>query len=535
MTIQCQVCLRTFNSVISSSHLKTHSMTTGEYKKKFGDNSLASDEYRKLRSQQCIGENNPNYGNTWTPEQKQNLSEKTQGRIPWNKGMTFDDCTTQKKAVEKRELRYKNGELERYIPVWTDESKERIRESVKKYAKENPQKMKERSKKAAQTRKENGYEPFFKGKKHTDETKAKISEKSIITARKKAESAKKIKEVKITESKLRLIEDYGNVFKLECEVCNTEFSITSQYFNPCKYKKEMCPTCYPRNTYRSNGEIELFDFVKSIHPTAIPNNRSILGNREIDIYVPEKNIAIEYNGLYWHSESVLDSAGYSKLKDMEKMEKLATLGKRLIMVYEDEWCNKRSIVESRIRNILGDTDLKSIGARKTKVREISSKEASVFCQENHIQGKARSNIRVGLFDVNNTLVSVMTFSKNNISRNVHKWEINRFCTTQNKRVVGGASKLFKFFTNLVKPDEVISYADRRWSTGGLYQSLGFEFNGNTRPGYWYIEPNSISRIHRYTLRKNKNDDQSLTEYENRLAQGYLRIWDCGHSRWLWQA
>lgn len=534
MPIQCKICDQIFPKLISSTHLNKHDITSKEYKEKYGEDSLASPEYRAERSKELKGEKNPNYGNTWTKEQRDNLSKQKQGHIPWNKGMKFEDTTTQKQAVAKREQRYARGELTRHITTLTSESKALISEGVKKYAKDNPKEVSQRAKKAAATRKEKGYEPFFKGKKHTEESKKKISHASVVNARKKAEESKKRKQAKIKESNLQILKDHGNSFNLQCEICNTEFSITSQYFNPCKYKKELCPTCYPRNTYRSDGEIQLCNFVSSITPTVIPNNRSILGNKEIDIYLPEKNIAIEYNGLYWHSESALEAAGYSKFKDIEKMNELISLGKRVIVVYEDEWINKQNIVQSRLKNILGDPTLISIGARKTQVKEISSKDASQFCEDNHMQGKARSNVRLGLFDNTNKLLSVMTFSKNNISRGVHKWEINRFCSLTNIRVVGGASKLFKHFLSFANPDEIISYADRRWSTGGLYQNLGFEFSGNTKPGYWYIAPNTIKRIHRYSLRKNSNDNQALTEYENRLAQGYLRIWDCGHSRWIWK-
>ena len=101
--------------------------------------------------------------------------------------------------------------------------------------------------------------------------------------------------------------------------------------------------------------------------------------------------------------------------------------------------------------------------------------------------------------------------------------------------MGGASKLFAHFVKHYTPIKVLSFADKRWSTGNLYQQLKFTSVGDTRINYWYIDTKNTKRIYRYALRKNKNDDQSLTEYENRIKQGYKRIWDCGSSKWEWDS
>ena len=148
-------------------------------------------------------------------------------------------------------------------------------------------------------------------------------------------------------------------------------------------------------------------------------------------------------------------------------------------------------------------------------------------------GNGRSNLRYGLFH-NDELVSVMTLSKSNISRKVKEWEINRFSSLLGYTIVGGASKLFSHFIKQESPEIVVSYADNRWSRGDLYATLGFERVSEGTPNYWYIPRNSAERIHRYTLRKTTTDDQTLTEYENRLNQGFLRIWDCGSSKWVWK-
>ena len=128
----------------------------------------------------------------------------------------------------------------------------------------------------------------------------------------------------------------------------------------------------------------------------------------------------------------------------------------------------------------------------------------------------------------------MTFSKNNLSRKIKGWEINRFCNKINTTIVGGASKLFSYFCKINDPEFVISYADRRWSDGKLYDTLNFQYVSSTKPNYWYFLPNELKRIHRFSLRKTSNDDQSLTEHELRRQQGYYKIYDCGHTKWIWK-
>lgn len=190
-----------------------------------------------------------------------------------------------------------------------------------------------------------------------------------------------------------------------------------------------------------------------------------------------------------------------------------------------------NIVKSIIGARLGKLSNK-IYARNCTIKTINVKTAKAFLDSNHLKGYNKCSVRYGLFH-NDVLVSVMTFSKSNISRKSHEWEIDRFCSIINTSIIGGASKLFKAFIRDCKPTSIISYADSRWGTGKLYSQLGFEKISDTVPNYWYFMPNELKRYHRYSLRKNSNDDQSLTEYENRLKEGWFRIWDCGSSKWRW--
>lgn len=128
----------------------------------------------------------------------------------------------------------------------------------------------------------------------------------------------------------------------------------------------------------------------------------------------------------------------------------------------------------------------------------------------------------------------MTFSKGNHSRKGKGWEIDRYCSKSGIQVVGGASKLFKHFIRDVDPDTVISYADLRYGTGNVYEKIGFIHDSDTVPNYWYFK-NHLQRHHRFSLRKGAvdGDDPNKTEWENRVNQGWNRIWDCGSRKFIW--
>jgi len=122
--------------------------------------------------------------------------------------------------------------------------------------------------------------------------------------------------------------------------------------------------------------------------------------------IPSKKLAIEYCGLYWHSESMGKNRNYH----IKKLNMCTDKGYRLITIFEDEWVNKRNITESRLMNVLGINKSKRIYARKCVVKEISATQARMFCEQNHLQGYTGSNIKIGAY-YNTELVAVMYFFK----------------------------------------------------------------------------------------------------------------------------
>jgi len=420
------------------------------------------------------------------------------------------------------------------VYVMPEERKQRISASVVKYASAHSDIMKERTKKAIQTKKENGYDfglPM-RGKKQTEVSKQKSRETILATNAKRRERSNKSIIQKINDLNLTLINSISDItFSLTCNTCGTNFSFTKQYFQPSKFKQTICPTCYPRSKPVSKKEQELYDFIKKLCPTAIQSYRAQYHDKEIDIFIPELNIGIEFNGLYWHSEEVLLSNNRNKLVDRDKLIWAKKNNIRLIQIFEDEWDLSPQIVKSRLQNILGVSDIK-VYARKCSLQKITGSAAAKFCNDNHIMGKGRSNACYGLYYDKN-LVSVMTFSKSNLSRKIAGWELNRFCSKTGYSIVGGASKLFSAFIKEHSPASIVSYSDNRWSDGDVYEKLGFTKVHDGIPNYWYIKPNYPKGIHRFTLRKTKKDPDNITEYQLRANEGFSRIWDSGSSKWVW--
>lgn len=283
-----------------------------------------------------------------------------------------------------------------------------------------------------------------------------------------------------------------------------------------------CPKCAKQ---QSKNEAEISNFLQK-YVNVIERDRTLIAPYELDIVIPDQNIAIEYCGLYWHSEL----AGKDRNYHLNKLKLCNNKGYKLITIFEDEFIKNKNIVFSRIVNMLGANQSKKVYARNCIIKEISISEAKSFCIENHLQGYVGSNIKLGAF-YKNRLVSVMTFSKPNISKGHKKyldlvWELSRFCSHKDIRVVGIASKLLKHFKKNYRWDRIFSYADRRWSNGNLYKQLEFRFVGNTPPNYWYFK--GMNRLHRFALRKKENDFTDQTEWQLRQSQGWNRIWDCGN-------
>jgi len=282
---------------------------------------------------------------------------------------------------------------------------------------------------------------------------------------------------------------------------------------------------------RSYYEDELVKFLNSIGITdnIELNNKTILSGKEIDIYLPDFQLGIEFNGNYWHcdlQEKMQDNGGRSLYHQNKSLEALKN-GVFLYHIFEYEWNNEelKNKILNHLKTILNRNTIK-VYARNCQIKEISNIIKRDFLNLHHIQGNDNSQINLGLY-YNDDLVSVMTFCKARFTTSCN-WELSRFCSKTDLNVCGGANKLFKYFLdNYVKNNEtIVSYSNIAKTTGKVYEKMGFEFSNISQPNYVWWNSMKHDVLSRYQTRM-KNETIVMHE------KAYHRICDCGNKVWIY--
>jgi len=325
-----------------------------------------------------------------------------------------------------------------------------------------------------------------------------------------------------------------------CNDCDEDFDIlTYQFYYRVNRGTSICTNCFPISDNSSISQIELYNFIKdNYNDDIILNCKEVISPYEIDIYLPSLKLGFEFNGIWWHSDKFKHENYH-----LDKLEISSKNGIRLVTIWEDDWVTNREICESFVLNKLNKTKSR-IYARNCEIKEISYTDSKLFLENNHLQGDCKSSIRIGLFS-NNELVSLMTFSKLRLplqrkeesrKRDKH-YELTRFCNKLNMNVVGGASKIIKYFISKYLPIQIETYSDNLISNGDLYKVLEFEYSHTSKPGYWYVVDGI--REHRFNWRKQKlvkmGYDITKTEEEIMSELGYPKVYNAGNKKWIWKS
>lgn len=296
-----------------------------------------------------------------------------------------------------------------------------------------------------------------------------------------------------------------------------------------------CPVCW-RKKKMSRGEREVISYVRTLVDDSDPDQfrdgvRDVIPPLELDIYLPNKNIAIEYNGVHWHSEKV--KKGKNVYANYEKWKQCRDIGIQLITVWEDEWLYRKDIVKKMLAHKIGVSVEPTVYARNTTVGVVGKKVADKFLNDNHIQGSPRGSVHFGLF-IGDNLVAVSSWRKNG-----EKLYLDRYAT--DRKVVGGMGKLLKKGMQYAVDNGcsvIVTFSDHSVSDGSLYEKLGFRNDGEIRPDYQYVVRDQ--RVHKfnYRLKRFRNDPNlvykdGLTERELADMNGLNRIYDCGKTRWVY--
>lgn len=292
-----------------------------------------------------------------------------------------------------------------------------------------------------------------------------------------------------------------------------------------------CPECNATN-FVSAFEREVTGFVESLLPdgavqTSVRRFRKD-GINELDAFVPSKNIAVEANGVFFHSER-FRSASYHH----DKTAACESLGIRLIQVWQDDWVERRDIVERLLARKLGVSSERRVAARKTTAEFLVPSEARPFLERNHIQGAASASHYLGLRDDDGTLVAVMALKRTDAEGRVLRLE--RYATSA--IVPGGHSKLVSFAEREIRGwQSLITFADNEVSDGSLYEATGWVRDGVIRPDYRYLV--GSQRVHKFNYRLARFRSDSALKYEEGLSErelaalnGLDRVWDSGKVRY----
>lgn len=320
-------------------------------------------------------------------------------------------------------------------------------------------------------------------------------------------------------------ENYNNTtYKIKI-ICKTHGEFEQICHN--HIKGSGCPQCF--GNYPSILEQKIHNILDDLCIEYETSNRTLISPQELDIYIPKYKVAIECNGVYWHSDIYKND-----MYHLDKTKKCLDNDVQLLHFWEHELENKLNIISSIIKAKINNTE--KIYARKCVIKEITDTKISAkFQNDNHLQGAVGSSIKLGLY-YEHTLVALMTFGKPRFNKN-YKFELLRFCNKLDTTIIGGASKLFNYFINnyLDDNDKVISYANRRISNGNLYKKLKFIELTPSEPSYFYTK-GSYNIIPRYQAQKHKllkllgaeNFNINLTESENMKNAGYNKVYDCGN-------
>ena len=266
----------------------------------------------------------------------------------------------------------------------------------------------------------------------------------------------------------------------------------------------------------------------------ILGDKTILNGKELDIYLPEHKLAIEYNGTYWHSSKQKESTYHKK-----KTDACDKLGIRLIHIFEHEWNTPRTknILLRYLNRITNNDSLNRIYARNTQVGILPNNTAKEFLNAFHLQGGIDAPIHIGCYS-GNKLYGVMSFGKCRF-KDEAQYELFRLCWHPDYAVIGGTEKIFEFFLQKYRPKSILSYVDRSKFSGDVYKRLGFDFIENTKPGYCYVKDHTFEVVSRYKATKQAlvekgwgTPEQSESEIMDK--HGYYKIYDSGNAKYIWK-
>jgi len=363
--------------------------------------------------------------------------------------------------------------------------------------------------------------PFY-GKQHTDETKKSISQQKLIT---EEEYNNRINSRKNEFEVLTPYEEYTSrqrqKLEMRCVKCGRKTKRTLSSFE----KGCLCKKCHPFTV--SRAELEIGDYIENVLGFKIErNSRSVIPPKELDIFVPERKFAIEFNGLYWHGDGREENKKlFDKRAHLKKTIECQEKGITLMHIFSDEWREQEELMKSMISARLSSKNISKIFARKCSIRELSTEEAKIFFEQSHISGHVRAIKSWGLI-YEDEIVCAISVRKAFHKKYDNYIEIARFASKPFCIVTGGYSKLIKKVEEMAKLEGfggILSYCDRRFGEGNVYVQSGYELLKSSDISYWYTD--GQERFNRFKFKAQKNKPEKIVAEEN----GVFKVFGCGNN------
>lgn len=398
----------------------------------------------------------------------------------------------------------------------TEEFKQKYKETnLEKYGVDDFSKTEEFKKKAIETNKEKYKKDWYL---LTDKSKEEYQRKVIRNFNRFLEKFDLIGKIEYVKNL------HNGSHELKCLKCGNNFEINTKgfYYNRTRNNHELCPICNPLNKTYSHAEKEVLDYIKSIYSgEIIENTRKIIYPYELDIYLPDLQLAIEYNGLYWHSSEQKDKDYHQMKSDLCKEKRI-----HLIHIFEDDWFSKQEIWKSVLSNFINQSFQTTIYGRKCTIQKVLLSDCNKFLTDNHLLGSISAFSKCYGLYFNDELVSLMTFKL--ISKETNQYELSRYAIKKNYRIIGGAEKILSHFKKEMCgiASSIITYNDNSVFKGKVYEKLGFQYIRTNAPNYMFISEDTD-----YTFRFPKQSIRKLkVGYTKEVEQqlGYLRVYNAGN-------
>lgn len=341
-------------------------------------------------------------------------------------------------------------------------------------------------------------------------------------------------------------------YSCKCRLCGSVFT-TSRISTKGSTEFQKCECQLTQNPYKSHRELEVYDWLVSKGLNVLQASRRVLKNLELDIYIPDQQIAFEFNGMYFHSSGGNNPSKKQRSYHSTKTTLALQEGIKCYHIWDD--CPD-DLMYSILESKLGLSH--RVYARTLSLQELTPAQGSAFFQESHADGNNSAATKyLALVDTSATVYCCMSLMQRRIqATNVVHWEIGRFANRKHFTVVGGYSKLLKYAVGYLKSqgiNELVSYCNRDLSpdpNSTFYAKQGFEFLGDTGNIYWYytnkeIEINGKSykgRIPRQAVQKQKllkhfvshNLPVHSTDTESTLTHrlGLVPVYNSGNFKYI---